>query len=160
MADADEIPAGRQLIFRAGLGGLALLQGIDGLYALFAPRSFYDDFPLGRGWVEALPSYSEHLVRDVGGLFLATAIFLGAAACFLGRRLVAIALISFLAFSLPHTIYHLFNLEPYGTADALANAFGLTATVLLPLFLLWLLRRPAPAGTPAPAADPESGAAR
>ena len=35
-------------------------------------RSFYEDFPLGRGWVEALPAYSEHLVRDVGGLFLAT----------------------------------------------------------------------------------------
>lgn len=143
MADADEIPAERQLIFRAGLGALALLQAIDGVYALFAPRSFYDDFPLGRGWVEALPAYSEHLVRDVGGLFLATAVFLGAAAYFLGRRLVAIALVSFLAFSLPHTIYHFFNLEPYGTGDALANAFGLAATVLLPLGLLWMLRRPA-----------------
>jgi hypothetical protein len=150
MRDDDEIPAGRQLIFRLGLGALAAVQGFNGLYALFAPRSFYDDFPLGRGWVAALPDYSEHLVRDVGGLFLATAIVLAAAAYYLGRRLVAIALISFLAFSLPHTIYHFFNLEPYDTADVLGNAVGLAATVLIPVCLLWLLARPAPAPRTAP----------
>ena len=59
---------------------LGLIQLFDGLYARWAPRSFYDDFPLGRGWVEALPAYSEHLVRDVGGLFIATAVVLLAAA--------------------------------------------------------------------------------
>ena len=51
---------------------MGLIQVADGIYALFFPRSFYGDFPLGRGWVEALPAYNEHLVRDVGGLFLAT----------------------------------------------------------------------------------------
>ena len=59
---------------RLVLGILAAVQATDGLYALLAPRSFYDDFPVGRGWVEALPAYSEHLVRDVGALFLATAV--------------------------------------------------------------------------------------
>lgn len=134
------IPARRVGVFRAGLLSLAALQIVDGLYALLAPRSFYDDFPLGRGWVAALPDYSEHLVRDVGGLFLATGIILAAAGWYLERRLVVVALISFLAFSLPHTIYHLFNLEPYDTGDALANGFGLVATVAIPIALLVLLR--------------------
>jgi hypothetical protein len=145
MSKPDEIPAERQLVFRLGLGALAAVQGFNGLYALIAPSSFYDDFPLGRGWVEALPSYNEHLVRDVGGLFLATAIVLGAAAYYLGRRLVAIALTSFLAFSLPHAIFHFSNLEPYDSADAIGNVVALAATVLIPVYLLWLLARPAPA---------------
>jgi hypothetical protein len=126
-------------VLRAGLVGLATLQAVDGIYALIAPRSFYDDFPFGRGWVAALPEYSEHLVRDVGGLFLATAVVLLAAAIYLERRLVAVALISFLAFSLPHSIFHAFNLGSYSTGDLVANALGLGATVAVPVLLLYLL---------------------
>ena len=100
-ADRDEIPPSQTLIFRAGLWALAGIQALDGLYALFAPRSFYDDFPLGRGWVAALPGYSEHLVRDVGGLFLATGAVLLAAAWTLERRLAIVAAASFLLFSVP-----------------------------------------------------------
>jgi hypothetical protein len=126
---------------RASLVVLGLLQLFNGLYALFAPRSFYDDFPLGRGWVEALPEYSEHLVRDVGGLFLATAVVLLAAARFMERRLVIVAAASFLCFSVPHTIYHLFNLGPYDTFDVIANVVGLLATVVLPIWILAAVRR-------------------
>ena len=140
----DAIPESRRLIFRAGLGALAAVQAVDGLYALLAPQSFYDDFPFGRAWVAALPEYNEHLVRDVGGLFLATAIVLGAAAWFLGRRLVTIALVSFLAFSVPHAVFHYLNLEPYDAFDTVANLVTLGATVVLPIALLWLLSRPAP----------------
>lgn len=142
MTAPDRISPPRRPLFRAGLVPLAAIQGFVGAYALLAPRSFYEDFPLGRGWVAALPSYSEHLVRDVGGLFLATAVILGAAALWLDRRLVVVALASFLAFSLPHTTYHLFNLEVYGAADALGNVVTLSATVLVPVALLALALRP------------------
>jgi alkylhydroperoxidase family enzyme len=155
--DRDEIPPSRTLVFRAGLWALAAIQAIDGVYALLAPRSFYDDFPLGRGWVAALPGYSEHLVRDVGSLFLATAVVLAAAAIFLGRRLVIVALVSFLTFSVPHFIYHLFNLDVYATGDVIANVFGLAATVVIPIGLLWLLAQPEPAAASTAAAKP-SGA--
>lgn len=128
-------------VFRAVLGVLGAVQLADGLYALLAPRSFYEDFPLGRGWVEALPAYNEHLVRDVGSLFLATAVVLFAAAFFLERRLVTIALLSFLAFSVPHFAYHAFNLEPYSAGDAIANMVGLLFTVVAPIVLLVLMRR-------------------
>ncbi len=135
---------------RLVLGILAAVQATDGLYALLAPRSFYDDFPAGRGWVEALPAYSEHLVRDVGALFLATAVVLAAAAIWLERRLVLVALVSFLVFSVPHTIYHLFNLEGISTGDAIAEAVLLVLTVLAPLALLVAMLRPPPrpAGPP------------
>ena len=43
-----------------------------GVQAALFPRSFFEDFPLGRGWVAATGGpYNEHLVRDVGVLFLA-----------------------------------------------------------------------------------------
>jgi AhpD family alkylhydroperoxidase len=141
-----------RLAFRAVLGGLGAVQLIDGLWATFAPSSFYGDFPFGRGWVEALPAYNEHLMRDVGGLFLATGLVLIAAAVALERRLVIVAAASYLLFAIPHAIYHLFNLEPYATGDAIANAITLAATVLLPAWLLFELARERSPLAPAAAA--------
>jgi len=132
-------------VTRLILGLLAAVQATDGFYALLAPRSFYDDFPVGRGWVEALPAYSEHLVRDVGALFLATAVVLGAAAIWLDRRLVLVALASFLVFSVPHTIYHLLNLAGISTGDAIVEGALLVLTVIAPLALLVAMLRPPPA---------------
>lgn len=43
------------------------------IQAAFAPRSWFDDFPFGRGWVSAGGTYDEHLVRDVGVHYLARA---------------------------------------------------------------------------------------
>lgn len=130
------------IVARAVLGLLGATQLINGLHALVAPRSFYEDFPLGRGWVEALPAYNEHLVRDVGSLFLATALVLGAAAVYLNRRLVLIALGSYLLFAVPHAVYHAFNLEPYSTGDAIANMVTLALTVVAPMALLIAMARP------------------
>lgn len=103
---------------------------------MLAPRSFYEDFPAGRGWVEALPAYNEHLVRDVGSLFLATAVVMLAATIWPERRLVGVALLSYLAFSVPHFAYHVLNLGPYGTGDAIANVASLLFTVLAPIAVL------------------------
>jgi hypothetical protein len=121
------------------LAALGLVQLVDGLYALIAPSSFYGDFPFGRGWVEALPAYSEHLVRDVGSLFIATAVLLLAASWILERRLVIVACISYLAFAVPHTIYHYANLGVYDTGDAIANFVALGASVVLPLWVLYVV---------------------
>lgn len=134
---------------RVVLGALAAVQVLDGLYALVAPASFYEDFPLGRGWVEALPAYNEHLVRDVGGLFLATGAVLLAAAWWMERRLILVAAGSFLLFSIPHTAYHLLNLGPYDTGDAIGNAVALIATVVLPIWVLWQVARESEASGPA-----------
>ena len=64
----------------------------------------------------------------------------------LQRRLVIVAAASFLLFSIPHADYHLLNLGPYSTGDAIANAFGLLAIVVLPAWVLFELRRQAAPG--------------
>lgn len=143
------VPDRQSLVFRAGLLALGLPQLFVGLYALLSPTGFFDDFPFGRSWVAALPAYNEHLVRDVGGLFLGTAVVLLAAAWYLDRRLVAVSLVSFLAFTVPHTTFHMFNLEPYATGDVIANVLALSSQVLIPVALLALLAR-ARRGAPAP----------
>ena len=57
---------------RIGLLVLAVPSLGNGLWALFLPRVFYDDFPLpGRDWVSTLGPYNEHLVRDYGATNLA-----------------------------------------------------------------------------------------
>lgn len=150
MTDSTRLLGPPNYVVRAVLGILGTTQMVDGLHALFAPRSFYDDFPFGRGWVAALPEYNEHLTRDVGSLFLATALILLAGAVRLDRRLVTVALLAYLTFALPHLIYHAFNLEPYGTADAIGNSVSLALTVLAPVGLLIAMRR-RPATRPAQA---------
>lgn len=44
-----------------------------GVWALFAPQSFYRSFPFGRGWVALDGPYNEHLIGDVGAMNLALA---------------------------------------------------------------------------------------
>ncbi len=57
------------------LGVLLLIALVIGLWALLAPRSFYDSFPGGNGmhWVSADGPYNRHLVSDVGSMYLALA---------------------------------------------------------------------------------------
>lgn len=51
---------------------IALFMLPVGIQAALLPRSFFEDFPLGRSWVAGTGGpYNEHLVRDVGVLFLA-----------------------------------------------------------------------------------------
>lgn len=158
MPDRSPVPA--PLFMRVVLGGLGLVQLVDGAWALIAPRSFYDDFPAGRGgWVSALPGYSDHLVRDVGSLFLATAVLMLWAAVVLERRLTLVALVAWLVWATPHLVFHLFNLEPYDTVDTVANVVALAFTVFPPAILLWLMVRVKPAPQRAAAAPgPNAGA--
>ena len=84
--------------------------GTVGLWALAAPRSFYDDFPgMGRVWVAVDGPFNEHLVRDVGALNLALA-FVAAMALATGSVLVARAAGgAALIYGVPHLVYHAFN---------------------------------------------------
>lgn len=97
---------------RIGLLLLAAAPIAVGTWALFIPRSFYDDFPVtGRHWVSSLPPYNEHLVRDVGALNLALGVLLATAAILLGRRLVRASLIAWLVYAVPHFAFHLTELD-------------------------------------------------
>jgi AhpD family alkylhydroperoxidase len=136
-------PVPHPTLYRGLLVALGGVQALYGVYALFFPRSFYDDFPFGRGWVASIPSYNEHLVRDVGGLFIATGVLLVIAGVILERRLVAISLVTWLLFAVPHTVYHVFNLDGLATTDAIGEVISLLTTVVIPIWLLAWLARPA-----------------
>lgn len=116
---------------------LAAQGAIVGVWATFAPRSFYDDFPGGgRSWVSPDGPFNEHLVRDVGSLYLAVTVLTIAAAVLLARSLVVVAALSWIAQGVPHLVYHLRHLEVYDTGDQVANVTGL---VLVPLLAVGLL---------------------
>jgi AhpD family alkylhydroperoxidase len=152
MTHDDHIDRHRGLI-SALLVALGAPQALIGLWALLAPRGFYDDFGPGGGWVSALGAYDEHLVRDVGSLFVGLGVLMIVAAVRGRRSLTLTAVTVWLIFAVPHAIYHFLNLGPYDTADAVANAATLGWTVLAALIVLVLLRSPAPGRAPTPAAD-------
>ncbi len=121
---------------------LGLPQGLIGLWAVFAPRSFYDDFPVGTdGWVNVLGPFDEHLVTDVGALFVGLALLLTIAAVTLHRTTVVAAALTWLVYAVPHTVWHLFNLDPYGTADAVINSVALVGQVAGGVLVLVLVTR-------------------
>lgn len=140
---------------RAGLLGLAAVPAIQAAWMLLAPRGFYDSFPgLGRSWLPAVGVYDEHLARDVGAAQLAIAVVLIGAALVLERRLVQVALVAFLAASLPHFAYHLTTTGSYATADNVLSLGGFLAQVALAAWLLSQTRTtrsvPWPASNPSP----------
>lgn len=149
MTHDETIHANRGLI-RGLLLALGIPQALVGLYALIAPHSFYGDFPAGTdGWVHVLGPYDAHLVTDVGAGLTALGVLLILAAVSLKRSATFGAMIAWLIFSLAHFTWHLFNLEPYGTGDAIANSLILGWAVVGGLLVLFLLR----GGRPSPASD-------
>lgn len=131
-------------LLRAGLVLLAVPQAVTGLWALFAPRSFHDDFPAIAGpWVSPYGGFDPHLTGDVGSSFLALAVLLFLAAIWLELRLVQATLIAWLVFSVPHLIFHI--TDPRG-GDLWLSLLGLVGQVVggAALFALTFKRSPSP----------------
>jgi len=129
----------RRIWLRSGLLIVAATPLAGGLWALLFPRAFYYDFPLpGSGWVSTLGPYNEHLIRDYGALNLAMAVLLLAAVVLLERRLVQVALLSWLVFEVPHFIFHVGQTHHFSPGSNLAQLGGLAFLILLPLGLLYI----------------------
>lgn len=138
-------------VVRIGLGYLAAVGLLVGLWAGLAPRAFYDDFPgLGRVWVAVDGPYNEHLVRDVGWLNLALAAATIWAAVTLVRALVVGVLVAWLVTSLPHLAYHLGTLAPLDAVDRVGEVASLALVPLVAAVLLVVALRVAPGTAPDP----------
>lgn len=157
----------RRGVIRGGLLVLAIPQGAIGLWALFAPSGWYENFPgAGRSWLPAYGAFDEHLASDVGAFLLALAVLLVFAAIYMERRLIRVALGTYLVFAVPHLVFHLgADDRLVATGDQIASGVSVALTVALPIALLFLSRqRPAHADTAAPtgrthgALEPASGA--
>jgi hypothetical protein len=123
---------------------LAVLTGSAttvGAWAAFAPRSFYDDFPgLGQIWVAVDGPYNEHLVRDVGALNLALAAVTVCALLTLSRPTILASALSWLAYGVPHVIYHARHLGVFDSAEGVAVIASVSSTSVVALAVLWLER--------------------
>jgi hypothetical protein len=133
-------------ILRAGLIVLAGVELVLGVWTSLFPESFYR-LPT----VDLTPPFSEHLFRDFGGATLGIALVLAAAALWMELRVVVIALLAYLAFSVPHLAFHLGHLHGATALEAGVLTALLVASVAGPVALLLLatttLRRPSDVGT-------------
>ena len=137
--------------YRYGLLVVAFAQLGATLQALLTPRSFYDDFPFGRGWVQEYPSYNSHLIQDYGAFTLGAIVALVLAAIWLDRRVVQLAIISWLVGATIHFISHVATVDRFGTGDGIANLAGLFVFIAVPG---WLLLKSRERSEVAPAEDP------
>jgi len=128
---------------RAALGFLFLAAATIGLTATLAPRTFYDDFPFLTQWVELLPPYNEHLVTDVGGLYLGFAVLFAWAAWTLERTLVRAVCVAWLLTATIHLFFHAGHLDGFGTADAIAELASLALLLVPPPLAIWGVSAPA-----------------
>ena len=122
---------------RAALGFLFLAAVVIGLTAAVLPRTFYDDFPFVAHWVELLPPYNEHLVTDVGSLYLGFAVLFAWAAWTLDRTLVRAVSVAWLLSAAIHLFFHAGHLSGFSTADAIAELFTLALLLLPPPIAVW-----------------------
>ncbi|MBN9239508.1 MAG: hypothetical protein J0J03_07510 [Leifsonia sp.] len=125
------------------LGVTSALGVFVGAWAAILPDSFYASFPgLGLGpWVAVDGPYNEHLVRDVGALYLALAaagVYAALSPTIQAGRAVGIA---WLVFSVPHLAYHLEHLEGLDPLNAVAEIVSLSSTIVLAVPLLTTPRK-------------------
>jgi hypothetical protein len=136
------------VIARLALASLFGSAALIGLTATVDPRAFYDHFPFASHWVDLLPPYNEHLVTDVGGLYLGFAVLFAWAAWTLDRTLVRAVCVAWLLAAGLHLVFHAGHLDGFGTADAIAEIASLGLLLLPPPLALWATapgsRRPSP----------------
>ena len=118
-----------------GISGLVV-----GVQALFVPQYFYDEFPLGRGWVAMDPPLNEHLVRDVGAFNLALAAITFAAIAMRSPLAARLAALAWLVFSIPHGIFHAAHLHDMPLGDTIGLLVGTAGPAFLAVLVLVLVR--------------------
>jgi len=128
---------------RVALWILFLAAASIGLLAAAAPHSFYTSFPLGRHWVELLPPYNEHLVTDVGGLYLGFAMLFAWAAVTLQPTLVRASCCAWLLVATLHLGFHATHLDGFDAGDAVAELASLAFLLLPPAVAIWAVTEPA-----------------
>lgn len=124
---------------RTALVVLALGSASVGVPATFAPRGFYDGYPFVANWVDRLPPFNEHLVTDVGGLFLAFAILFAWAAVTLRRELVVPLCAAWSVSALLHLVFHARHLDGFSVGDAVGELLSLAVLLVLPAIAIWAL---------------------
>ena len=80
-------------------------------------------------------------MRDVGAGTLALGVALALAAWWLDRRVVITAVVAFLTFTVPHTVFHSLHLEHFPLVDAVLQQTGFLVEIVLAVAVLVLVVR-------------------
>ena len=139
-------------IARSIAWALAASAAYAGFWAMAWPHSFFTSFPgLGQAWVAPLGPFNEHLVRDVGGLYVALVVFSGWAAAKGDTSALRALGWAWLAFGLPHLAFHATHRHGFSSVEWAASLTPLTFSALAAAILV-LLRshRSDTAGPPRP----------
>ncbi|OAN42767.1 hypothetical protein [Microbacterium sp. H83] len=115
-----------------------------GGWAYFSARSFYDSFPGVLGsWVSVDGPYNEHLIRDVGAMYLALAA--ASIGGLIWRHPIAFRVlgIAWTVFGALHFAYHALHLEHMSMDAAIGEMVALGVSLLLGILLLIPDRREA-----------------
>ncbi len=126
-----------RVVVRGGLGILVLVQFGTGLWQLLLPEGFYRDFPT----VSLAPPYNEHLMRDFGAANVALGIIVLVVAVWFEKRYVTLVLLAYLAFSVPHALFHFTHLHDAAASEVAFQVASLGSAVVLPVIVLALVPR-------------------
>ena len=119
------------------IGLLAISAAVVGVWAAAFPLSLYTDVPApGRRWVSSLGPYNEHLVRDVGGLYLALLVL----SVWAWRRptpsSLRVAGGAWLIFGAEHFLWHVLHLDGLSAIDKAGNVVALGGVLVLAVLLV------------------------
>lgn len=132
----------RDSLVRLLLGLLFLSTLTTGSVAAADPHVFYDDFPFVAQWVRLLPPYNEHLITDVGGLYLGFAVLFAWAGFTLQPTLIRATCSAWLVPAGLHLAFHATHLQGFSTADAISEVVSLAMMVAPAVVVLWAWGRP------------------
>jgi len=127
---------------RICLGVLGLSALAIGLPASFAPETFYTDYPFFTALVSLLPPYNEHLITDVGGLYLGFGIIFIWAMIQPSRQLIIPVCAGWIVAQALHFAFHVSHLTGFTTTEAVTQQIGLAIYILLALIPIVALRSP------------------
>ena len=112
-----------------------------GLPASFAPETFYTDYPFFTALVQLLPPYNEHLITDIGGLYLGFGVMFIWAMFQPSRQLIVPVCTGWIVAQVLHFAFHISHLTGFTTPEALGQQIGLAFYLLVAIIPIAMLRR-------------------
>lgn len=121
---------------RIVLGMTVLIGAYVGIWGFFFPEAFYTSFPgLGLHWIDIDGPFNEHLVRDVGSLYVALGVGSLAAMFASSAGPGRVMGLVWFVFGALHFGYH--ALHPAGsTSDVVGSLVSLGVSALLGIVLM------------------------
>jgi hypothetical protein len=117
---------------------LAALAAYVGVWGAAFPSAFYSAFPgFGLTWISVDGPFNEHLIRDVGGLYLGFGCAAVAAAVVKGATAGRVLAVGWTVFCVIHFAYHLAHLD--GSAlDIVGDVVSLGLSLVVGVLLIVL----------------------